>query len=71
MTIDIENWPFPESAGSPVWQAWRAAGEARRQQANAAWPVLGLRQLLASKPRRTPAAPRSDPEESSGRTLRP
>ena len=41
------TWPFPETSGSPVWQAWRAARDADRSELEAnGWAALGLRQVM-------------------------
>ena len=47
---DALTWPFPESSGSPVWQAWRKAREAARQDHGRTPWAIGLKQVLASKP---------------------
>ena len=43
------TWPFPETAGSPVWQAWRSARDADRSGLESkGWAAIGLRQVLES-----------------------
>jgi hypothetical protein len=50
---DALTWPFPESRGSPVWQAWRAERDADRIELNAkGWAAVGLHQVMASRARR-------------------
>ena len=44
---DALTWPFPETECSPVWQAWRAAQEAAREELRgSARLALGLRQVI-------------------------
>ena len=45
---DAHNWPFPETSGSPVWQAWRAARDLDRIELNKGWEAVGLRQVMAT-----------------------
>lgn len=64
---DALTWPFPESAGSPVWQAWRKAREAARQDHGRTPWAIGLQQVLASKPPKRSA--QLPPEEVVPTTL--
>jgi hypothetical protein len=44
---DALTWPFPETQCSPVWQAWREAQEASREELRgSARLALGLRQVI-------------------------
>lgn len=44
---DALTWPFPETQCSPIWQAWRAAQEASREELRgSARLALGLRQVI-------------------------
>jgi hypothetical protein len=64
---DALTWPFPESPGSPVWQAWRKAREAARQDHGRTPWAIGLQQVLASNPSKSSA--QLPPEEVVPTTL--
>lgn len=44
---DALTWPFPQTQGSPVWQAWRAAQDAALADLRgSSWQAVGLRQVI-------------------------
>ena len=48
---EASTWPFPETSGSPVWQAWRSAQAALASQQRQAASCLasGVREVLATR----------------------
>lgn len=57
---EAPTWPFPETTGSPVWEAWRQRQLTEQAQVAASatfWSGVGVEQLLPPKSRaRSPDA---------------
>ena len=67
---EASTWPFPETASSPVWEAWRQrrlTEQARVAASAAFWRGAGVERLLSSKSRmRSTPAPQVAAGSSSG-----